>query len=53
MERPSYTDADGCYLHAYKHRAKSATHTVKAPAFNKVVKITVKANGVAPVDFEV
>jgi hypothetical protein len=48
-----YTDADGYYLYPYKHTAKAATYTVKAPAYNKSNSITVKANGFAPVDFEV
>jgi 5-hydroxyisourate hydrolase-like protein (transthyretin family) len=48
-----YTDADGYYMYAYKHTAKSATYTVKVPAYNKAAAMTVKANGFAAVDFEV
>jgi hypothetical protein len=48
-----YTDVDGYYMYAYKHTAKSATYTVKLPAYNKSTAISVKANGFAPVDFEI
>jgi len=48
-----YTDADGYYMYAYKHTAKSATYTVKLPAHGKSTPVTVKANGFAAVDFEV
>jgi hypothetical protein len=48
-----YTDADGYYMYPYKHTAKSATYTVKLPTYSKATPITVKANGFAPVDFEV
>ena len=48
-----YTDADGYYMYAYKHTAKSATYTVKVPAYGKSVAVTVKANGLAAIDFEV
>jgi hypothetical protein len=48
-----YTDADGYYMYAYKHTAKSATYTVNLPGWAKSTSITVKANGFAPVDFEV
>jgi hypothetical protein len=47
-----YTDADGYYMFAYKHTAKSATYTVKVPAYGKVTSITVKANGLAAIDYE-
>jgi hypothetical protein len=47
------TDADADYMQAYQHNAKSATYTVKLPAYNKSVPITVKANGFAPVDLDV
>jgi hypothetical protein len=47
-----YTDADGYYMYAYKHTAKSATYTVKLPVWAKSVAITVKANGLAAIDFE-
>ena len=40
-------------MYAYKHTAKSATYTVKVPAYSKSTAITVKANGFAGIDFEV
>ncbi len=48
-----YTDADGYYMYAYKHTAKAATYTIKAPAYGKSTAVTVKANGFAAVDYEV
>jgi uncharacterized repeat protein (TIGR01451 family) len=48
-----YTDADGYYMFEYKHKAKSATYTVKMPNYGKSVSVTVKANGFAAIDFEV
>jgi hypothetical protein len=48
-----YTDADGYYMYAYKHTAKSATYTVKLPGYAKSVSILVKPNGFAAVDFEI
>ena len=48
-----YTDEDGYYMLAYKHTSKSATYKVTVPTYNRVVSILVKANGFAPVDFEV
>ncbi len=47
------TDEDGYYMFEYKHKAKSATYTVKLPAYNKSTAVTVKANGFAPVNFDV
>jgi hypothetical protein len=48
-----YTDEDGYYMYAYKHTAKAATYTVKLPGWAKSTSITVKANGFAPINFEV
>ncbi len=48
-----YTDADGYYLLAYKHTAKTATYTIKLPAYSKQQSVTVKANGFALVNFTV
>jgi hypothetical protein len=48
-----YTDADGYYMKAYKHTAKSATYTVKLPDYGKSAAVIVKANGLGAVNFEV
>ena len=48
-----YTDEDGFYLFLYKHKAKSATYTVKVPNFNKQQSVTIKANGYGVVNFTV
>jgi len=48
------TDSDGVYLLSYKHTGKSATFTVKLEGTTispNPVKVTVKANGWALVDF--
>ena len=47
------TDEDGYYTYPYKDTAKAATYTVKLPDHGKSTAITVKANGFAPVDFEI
>ncbi len=49
-----YTDADGYYMFAYKHTAKSATYKVVASygRWTNTVSVTVKANGFAAVNFE-
>jgi hypothetical protein len=48
-----YTDEDGYYLLLYKHKAKSATYTVKLPAYSLQQSVTIKANGFAVVNFTV
>jgi hypothetical protein len=49
----SYTDADGYYMYAYKHTAKSATYKITLPAWARSVSMTVKANGLAAVNFDI
>ncbi|HEX9258172.1 MAG TPA: carboxypeptidase regulatory-like domain-containing protein [Acidimicrobiales bacterium] len=48
-----YTDVDGYYMLEYKHRAKSATYTVKLPSYGKSTTVLVKANGFAAVNFDI
>jgi hypothetical protein len=50
-----YTDADGFYFYAYKHKAKSATYTIWLPGYPSVPfqPVIVKANGFAVVNFTV
>ena len=48
-----HTDADGYYIYDYKHTAKPATYKVTLPGWAKSVSVTVKANGLAAVNFEV
>jgi hypothetical protein len=47
------TDADGVYLLVYKHTGKAAYYTVKLPDYGKQVKVLVKSNGWAIVNFTV
>ena len=47
------TDADGFYYYEYKHKAKSATYTIKLPDYSVQQSVTIKANGFAVVNFSV
>ncbi len=49
----AYTDADGAGLISYKHKSKPADYWIKVPAYQKSVKVTVKANGFGLGEFEV
>ncbi len=48
-----YTDADGYYYLAYKHKAKLAYYTVKLVEYGAQRTVPVQANGFAVVDFMV
>jgi hypothetical protein len=47
------TDEDGFYFFNYKHKGKAATYTVKLPAYGLSKTVTVKANALVAVDFEI
>jgi hypothetical protein len=47
------TDEDGVYLLVYKHTGKQAYFTVKLPDYGKQVKVLVKSNGWAIVNFTI
>ena len=48
-----YTDSDGYYMLAYKHKARSATYTIRLPEYDLIRAVTIKANGFSVVNFEV
>jgi hypothetical protein len=47
------TDEDGVYLLVYKHTGKAAYYTVSLPDYGKQVKVLVKSNGWAIVNFTI
>jgi hypothetical protein len=48
-----FTDEDGVYLLVYKHTGKAAYYTIKLPDYGKQVKVQVKSNGWAIVNFTI
>jgi hypothetical protein len=48
-----YTDQDGFYFYNYKHTGKAATFTLKLPDYSLVKSVTLKANGLVAVDFQI
>jgi len=48
-----FTDEDGVYLFPYKHTGKAAYYTIKLPDYGKQVKVLVKSNGWAIVNFTI
>jgi hypothetical protein len=48
-----YTDADGAGMISYKHKSKADDYWIKVPAYQKSMKVTIKANGFGMAEFEV
>jgi uncharacterized repeat protein (TIGR01451 family) len=48
-----FTDADGSGMISYKHKAKPEDYWIKVPAYQKALKVTIKANGFGMGEFEV
>jgi hypothetical protein len=48
-----YTDEDGWYFYSYKYTGKAATFTVKLPDKGQSKSVTVKANALVEVDFQI
>ena len=49
----AFTGVDGCGIIPYKHKAKPEEYWIKVPAYQKAIKVTVKANGLGFGEFEV
>jgi hypothetical protein len=47
------TDEDGFYFFNYKHKGKAATYTIKLPVYGLSQPVSLKANGLVAVDFQI